>query len=70
MEGARLPGRGPPFMMGPLPFTIGPLPFIIGPPGPRGKGADESRGGGGCCDPFMGAAAGAAAGRLRLAILR
>lgn len=72
MEGARLPGRGPPFM-GPLPFIIGPLPVIMGPPGPggpRGCGADDIRGGG-CAIPFVGAGAGAgAAGRLRLAMLR
>lgn len=79
MDGARLPGRGPPFIgplpfiIGPLPFIIGPLPFIMGPPGPggpRGCGAEESLGGG-CAIPFVGAGAGAgAAGRFRLAMLR
>lgn len=39
MEGARLPGRGPPFM-GPLPFIIGPLTG-----GPRGIGAEDCLGG-------------------------
>jgi hypothetical protein len=71
MEGARLPGRGPPFIIGPLPFIIGPLPFIMGPPGgPRGIGADDILGPGGGCIPFTGAGAAAAAGRLRLAMLR
>lgn len=56
-EGARLPGRdGPPFI-GPFPFIIGPFPFIIGPApfmpgGPRGRGAEESLGGGGGCCMF------------------
>lgn len=48
-EGARLPERGPPFI-GPFPFSMGPGPF--GPGGPRGRGADESRGGGGGCCIF------------------
>jgi hypothetical protein len=72
MEGARLPGRGPPFIMGPFPFIIGTLPFTIGPPGPPGpldNGADDSLGGGGPCIPFVGAGTGAAAGLLRLAML-
>jgi hypothetical protein len=63
MEGARLPGRGPPF--------IGPLPFIMGPDpgGPRGMGAEESLGGGGRF-PLEGEETGAVAGRVRLTMLR
>ena len=64
MEGARLPGRGPPFM-GPLPFIIGPLTG-----GPRGIGAEDCLGGG--CMPFWGdcVAATGATGRVRLTMLR
>ena len=66
MDGARLPGRGPPFI-------IEPLPFIMGPPGPgwpRGNWAEESLGGGGGCMPFDGEGVDVATGLLRFVVLR